>query len=193
MPRTKEQNIAIREERKQSIMDAALQLFADNGFENTSIDSIANHAGISKGLLYSYFKCKDDLLYQILTSGMQKFSESFHSEMTMEDFVAGIENAFEYITENRDFYKLYTIISVQPKVTKNIGVLTNEYDSLYHNMVDLFKRHFGEQRAARELSLLSVIMKGFSIVSVFSDEQNVIPVDSLKNTIMDLIKERYKF
>ena len=191
MPRTKEQNMAIREERKQSIMDSALRLFAENGFENTSIDCIASHAGISKGLLYSYFKCKDDLLYQILVAGMQTFSDSFHPEMTLEDFVTGIEKAFEHIKENIHFYKLYTIISVQPKVTKNLRALVNEYNSLYYNMVNLFKKHFGEQQAAQELLLLSVITKGFTIISVFGDQQNVIFVDSLKKTVMDLIRKRY--
>ena len=190
MPRTKEQNLAIRAEKKQLIMDAALYLFAENGFENTSIENIASHVGISKGLLYSYFKCKDDLLYQILASGMKTFSDSFHPEMTMEDFIMGVEKAFEHVAENQTFYKLYTIISVQPKVTQNLGILVNEFGNLHNEIANLFKKHFGEQ-AMQELLLLSVLTKGYSIVSAFGNQQHLLPTNILKETVMGLIRERY--
>ncbi|MDR1886863.1 MAG: TetR/AcrR family transcriptional regulator, partial [Prevotellaceae bacterium] len=61
MPRTKEQNEAIRAEKRQLIMDAAMQLFAEDGYAHTSIDKIAQKAGIARGLLYSYFENKEDL------------------------------------------------------------------------------------------------------------------------------------
>jgi len=192
MPRTKEQNMAIRTEKKQLIMDSALQLFAENGFEHTSIDSIARHASISKGLLYSYFKSKDDLLCQILASGMQVFTNNIHAEMTMEGFIAGIEKSFDHIMENRNFFKLYTIISVQPKVTQNLGNLVNEHGGSHNHIASLFQKYFGE-RAAQELLLLSVIMKGYSIISTFGDQQNVASFDILKKTVVDFVKERYNF
>ena len=194
MPKTKEQNMAIRAEKKLLIMDSALLLFAENGYERTSIENIAQHAGISQGLVYSYFKNKDDLLYQILACGMQTIPDNYHPEMTMEDFVTGIEKIFDHITENIDFFKLYTIISVQPKVTQNLGLMMNEmyqYGSLYNDIMNLFKKHFGEQRALQEFLLFSVILKGFSIISVFGNQQNVFPVDSLKAAVMNLIRERY--
>ncbi|MCL2290288.1 MAG: TetR/AcrR family transcriptional regulator [Bacteroidetes bacterium] len=190
MPKTKEQNMTIRAEKRQLIMDSALHLFAENGFEHTSIGNIATHAGISKGLLYSYFKCKDDLLYQILASGMQTFTDNIHSEMTMEDFITGVEKSFDHIMENRDFFKLYTIISVQPKVAQNLGNLITEYGGLHGHITSLFQKCFGE-RAAQELMLLSVIMKGYSIISVFGDQQNVVAFDILKKTVVEFVKERY--
>jgi AcrR family transcriptional regulator len=192
MPRTKEQNEAIRAEKRRLIMDSALLLFAENGFEQTSIDSIAQHAEVSKGLIYNYFKCKDDLLYQILISGMKAISENLHPEMTMESFVADSEKFFDYILENKEFFKLYTIISVQPKVTQKLGIIRNESENLRHNMADLFKKHFGEEQAMQEMLLYAVISKGFSIISVFEDEQNPIFADILKKTVVDFMKERYK-
>ncbi|MDR1524456.1 MAG: TetR/AcrR family transcriptional regulator, partial [Tannerella sp.] len=81
MPRTKEQNEAIKLEKKQLIMDVALRLFAENGYANTSIDKIAKSICIAKGLLYTYFKNKEDLLYQILLSGIDKMSIGVFSEV----------------------------------------------------------------------------------------------------------------
>ena len=192
MPRTKEQNLAIRAEKRQLIMDSALHLFAENGFENTSIENIATHAGISKGLLYAYFENKDDLLQQILTSGIQTASDVSQSVTTMKDFVKNIEKFFDHVTNHKEFYKLYSIITVQPKVTKNLESVMVEYGGMRENMINVFKKHFGEKRALQELLLFSVIMKGFTVVSAFSGQQNVLPTDMLKNTVANFVKERYK-
>ncbi|NOR33588.1 MAG: TetR family transcriptional regulator, partial [Bacteroidales bacterium] len=46
-PRTPEQFEEIRESRRQQIMDAALELFASEGYSHCSISQLAVHAGIS--------------------------------------------------------------------------------------------------------------------------------------------------
>ena len=194
MPRTKAQNEAIRAEKKQLIMDVALRLFAENGFESTSIDSIASHAGISKGLVYAYFECKDDLLCQILAKGMRPFTDHISSDMTMEGFVTSVEHALDHILQNLDFFKLYTIISSQPKVTENIRLMlevTNEYNDFYKGIAKLFTTLFGEERALQEMLFFSVLMKGFTVITVFGDEQNRVPLGSLKGVVMGAIRERY--
>lgn len=43
------------------IIDAALEVFADNGFAGARLDDIARRAGVSKGALYLYFETKEDL------------------------------------------------------------------------------------------------------------------------------------
>jgi len=50
------------EERRLQILDVALKVFADNGFQGTSIKDIAEAAGISQGLMYHYFASKEALL-----------------------------------------------------------------------------------------------------------------------------------
>ena len=69
-PRTEQQFEEIRETRKKEIMDAALELFATEGFDVTSISKIAVKAGISKGLIYNYFESKEDLIRSIIFNGM---------------------------------------------------------------------------------------------------------------------------
>ncbi len=60
-PRTKIQFEQIREESRQKILEAALHLFAQQGYAATSISSIATKAGISKGLIYNYFDSKEEI------------------------------------------------------------------------------------------------------------------------------------
>ena len=70
MPRTEEQYESIRENRKTEIVNASLKLFAHNGYHSTTISMIAKEANISKGLVYNYFKSKEEVLKTILFEGI---------------------------------------------------------------------------------------------------------------------------
>ena len=50
------------------ILDAALRLCAERGFDGTSVQGIVEAAEVTKGALYHYFDSKDDLLYEIYHS-----------------------------------------------------------------------------------------------------------------------------
>lgn len=54
------------EERRAEIIQAALALFEQNGFDATSVEEITAKAKISKGLAYHYFKSKDEILLAII-------------------------------------------------------------------------------------------------------------------------------
>lgn len=47
--------------RREAILDAALELFSDNGFAATRMEDIARKAGVAKGTIYLYFKDKSGL------------------------------------------------------------------------------------------------------------------------------------
>ena len=47
---------------KERILDAALTLFAENGYDGTSVEQIANAVGIKAPSLYKHFKGKEDIL-----------------------------------------------------------------------------------------------------------------------------------
>ncbi|QGK70642.1 TetR family transcriptional regulator [Allosaccharopolyspora coralli] len=49
----------------QRLLAAATTLFADHGFEATSVQRIVDAAGVTKGAMYHYFDSKDDLLHEI--------------------------------------------------------------------------------------------------------------------------------
>lgn len=57
----------VSEERKSQIMDAAINVFARQGFHQARMDDIAEEAGLSKGALYLYYKSKDAVVGAIFT------------------------------------------------------------------------------------------------------------------------------
>lgn len=58
----------VSEERKLQIIEAAVSVFAREGFNKARMDDIADKAGLSKGALYWYFKSKDAIILAILDS-----------------------------------------------------------------------------------------------------------------------------
>ncbi|NLG25845.1 MAG: TetR/AcrR family transcriptional regulator [Clostridiales bacterium] len=56
---------------ERQIMDAAAELFAKNGFEATSMDEVADKAGVAKGSLYYHFKGKSQLFARTAVDGIQ--------------------------------------------------------------------------------------------------------------------------
>ncbi|MCB0479119.1 MAG: helix-turn-helix transcriptional regulator, partial [Crocinitomicaceae bacterium] len=67
-PRTAVQLEENRKATEQLILKAALKVFSIHGFAGASIRAIAKEAKISDGLLYNYFKSKEDLVFAVMKS-----------------------------------------------------------------------------------------------------------------------------
>ncbi|WP_033827112.1 TetR/AcrR family transcriptional regulator [Bacillus andreraoultii] len=52
--------------KKHIIMEKAMEIFAEQGIESTSIQQITDRSGISKGAFYLYFKSKDELITSLI-------------------------------------------------------------------------------------------------------------------------------
>ena len=57
-----------KEDRPQEIGEAAFEVFAAKGYAATRVDEVAKRAGVSKGLLYLYFKTKEELFKAVIKS-----------------------------------------------------------------------------------------------------------------------------
>lgn len=76
---------------KDKILDAALTLFAENGYDGTSVEQIANIVGIKAPSLYKHYKGKEDILNALIDSAEARYDEMF-----------GSENHIGRIPENRE-------------------------------------------------------------------------------------------
>lgn len=69
---------------KDLIFQAALKLFAQNGYEGTRIDKIASEVGINKASLYFHFKSKEELFKELFYHIISKYREKMKS-IVLED------------------------------------------------------------------------------------------------------------
>ena len=65
---------------KEKILDEALTLFAENGYDGTSVEQIANKVGIKAPSLYKHYKGKEDILNALIDSAEVRYEEMFGSE-----------------------------------------------------------------------------------------------------------------
>ena len=75
--------------RKEEFLDLAEELFADLGYENTSVDRLISGLGVSKGAFYHHFKSKSDLLDAALERLMLR------AEAQLEEVLAAKAPALE--------------------------------------------------------------------------------------------------
>jgi AcrR family transcriptional regulator len=83
-----------KEDRPQEITEAALLAFAEKGYDATRVDEVAKRAGVSKGLLYLYFKTKEDLFKAVIRSFVVPKIDDLAaiidaSELSSEEFLRG--------------------------------------------------------------------------------------------------------
>src|SRR6266853_4664940 len=62
-----------KQELRQAILDAAGELFLEQGYERFSLRKVAERVGYSPTTIYLYFRNKDDLLFTIVDEGFERF------------------------------------------------------------------------------------------------------------------------
>lgn len=190
-PRSSAKFEEMREEKKALIMNTALEHFSNVGYHATTITHIARHAGISKGLMYNYFKSKEDLLAAIMNRSVTEIYEYFNpdhdSHLTPEEFEMFIRKVFMVLHEKRQFWKLLFRIMMQPGVYERLfgeasgslnisGRPFREYtDNMMMLLVGYFRKK-GESAGPGYDPMTDLLMfinavKGFALTSIFSEEQ----------------------
>lgn len=96
-----------------NIIEGALQVFGEKGFEATTISAIAKAAGISDATLYEYFPSKEDILFAIpnlyTRRELEKIQEIAHYIHRPEEKIRVIIQAYLEFYENN---KLYTSVAL---------------------------------------------------------------------------------
>ena len=69
MAKREERIARISEQRKQDIVNAALAVFARQGYASATVDDIAREANVAVGTLYKYYESKRHILVEVIMSG----------------------------------------------------------------------------------------------------------------------------
>lgn len=101
-----------KKETRQAIMQAAITLFSEKGFEKTSIEELAKAAGIGKGTIYGYFQTKSDILHAFCEDELECLRQELTSNAdkeipVLQQMVSIYMAEFHKIIENREFARLF--------------------------------------------------------------------------------------
>ena len=128
------------------MINAALKLFAENGYRRASTDDMVKEAGISKGLLFHYFGSKLGL-YEFVYDYSVKFltmelSSVLHQEETDFFVLRGqIEQAKAAVMKNFPYVQLFLYRASKEDETEALTAITEKrqqlrelYDSMYSHV-----------------------------------------------------------
>ncbi len=127
--------------RRAEIMDAAMLLFMEKGYANTTTQDIVDKVNISRGLLYYHFKNKEDILYCLVERYSEKLLRDIHVIVNDDDKTA-IEKIRAFIDA--------TIISTDnvsaegTELQKTVDLKENRYmlDKLSHKLIEKLTIYF---------------------------------------------------
>src|SRR5438046_895868 len=83
---------------RREIAETALALFAREGYDGVSAETIAEEAGVSLRTFYRYFTGKDAVLSPIVTDGLDELAERLAARPAPESLATALHNAYQEIT-----------------------------------------------------------------------------------------------
>jgi AcrR family transcriptional regulator len=162
-PRSAEANQAIRAESRARILEHALELFAVQGYDRTSIRHIAERAGISQGLIYNYFESKDDLLRAIFEQSMEDVRKSFDAASGAPSggrTEALVRAAFELLLRNERFWRISYGVRMQATVLSGLGAGLQQWTSAIRQTLEGYLRDDGYEEPEVESRILFALIDG---------------------------------
>lgn len=163
-------------DKKQKIAEAAVQLFAEKGYANTSTSEIAKRAGVAEGTIFRHYGTKENLLLSILLPFLKEslpgMSESVFREISsqgmdsLEDFFrALLKNRYQFFKENREIFQVFIKELLYNENFRN--------EIVPHFTENVFQRirqtivHFQERGEIRDLPAQSLARTIFTFVFSF--------------------------
>jgi len=169
------------------ILDAAVNVFADQGFHNSTIAQIAREAGVADGTIYLYFKNKQDILFQFFTYKTRLVFDHFKEVVDKKDNAIEklrclIRVHFEEFQRDRKMAEVYRMETRQShRIMENqIKEMTKMYLDLIAAIVEQ-----GQEEGTMRQDLFMALVKRFLLGAV----EEVINVWVISGGKYDLVSQ----
>lgn len=122
-----------RARREKEMLDAAISIFAQNGYHNASMDNIAKQAGISKPMLYLYFDSKEELFKACVEREANRFLDHLRVAVgpapTPRRQLEAVVNAFlTFVDSNPESWEVvYRQAAAETSLRNTLGATRNKF------------------------------------------------------------------
>lgn len=153
---------------KAAIMKAAINLFGDRGYENTSVSALAKAAGIGKGTIYSYFASKNEILLAFCEEELAFVYKEIQSKLDPDASLADkmllvFMSEFRFVTKNKSFGRTLLREMTFPK-----EITIDKSRTVEEKFLELFVAILQEAQQNGELSQdLELIITGGHFYSLY--------------------------
>jgi TetR/AcrR family acrAB operon transcriptional repressor len=120
------------EQTRQGILNAALELFHENGYSRTTLEQIARRAGVTRGAIYWHFRDKVDLFLGLKDEIEQSAGTRLEDLLlwpveSLDDMRKGVLRLFRNIEENEQFRRYFEIVLYRAEFTEELQPLLTKY------------------------------------------------------------------
>ena len=131
---------------KDRILDSALTLFSEKGYDGVGVDLIAEKAGIKGPSLYKHFKGKEDILDSLIEKVETHYRDNFGSVInpgkipeTMDELITLSLKRIEFTIHDPMIKKVRRMLAMEQFRNSRIAVLTTKYNidivqGIYHKI-----------------------------------------------------------
>ena len=131
---------------KDRILDSALTLFSEKGYDGVGVDLIAENAGIKGPSLYKHFKGKEDILDSLIEKVETHYRDNFGSVInpgkipeTMDELITLSLKRIEFTIHDPMIKKVRRMLAMEQFRNSRIAVLTTKYtidivQGIYHKI-----------------------------------------------------------
>ena len=141
---------------RQKLVDVARQLFAKNGFENTTMNDIALLSGKGRRTLYTYFKSKEDVYYAVIESELERLSDKMDEVAARR--IRPQEKIIELIYTHLNMIK-ETVMrngNLRAAFFRNIWMVEKVRKNFDEDEIELFRKVYAEGKAEGEFDIENV-------------------------------------
>ena len=163
--------------KKQLIMEKALELFSEQGFEATSVQQITERCGISKGAFYLSFKTKDELVFSMVDYYLQQFlididqvvRGSYNKDTLLVEFYKSIFQAFKaHSASARVFFNEKIFLSKKELFHKITAYEAEMSKSIIYMLEQLYEDKLQETKYD-VMYCIKGFMKSYAELFIFSN------------------------
>lgn len=159
------------------------------GFYATSISDIAKKAGISKGLLYNYYKGKEELLSEMVEARIREvvkvMEEAVILEKPNEQLKYIVNGAIDNIHKNPEVHRFYLHLQTQPEADEELikytHLLIGENTRQFEFQCKIFEI-MGEKEPRKRSLYFSSVLQG--IMLMISTYPQKFPIEEIKKQII---------
>ncbi|ATO28727.1 TetR family transcriptional regulator [Bacillus atrophaeus] len=189
MPRSQKENERIRQLAKENIRSAAMRLFIKQGYHATSISDVAKEAGISKGLLYNYYKGKEELLATMAEARIGELIEVMEGatafETPSEQLRFIIEGAIDNVYQKPELFRFYLHLQTQPvadqELIKYSKMLIEESARQFELQCEMFEKLGVKEPRKRSLYFSSTLQGIMLMISTYPQQ---FPIEEVKTQMI---------
>ena len=174
---------------KEKILQTALRLFAERGYNGTPTSLVAKEASVSEGLIFRHFSSKSGLLEAIILEGLAQIAETMRPyETTMEPrkaILEHIDQSMRLMREQTLFWRLVQQVRFQPAVMQVAGSRMEQVNEFVMTRLTGHFQKLGAHQPALEAAVLFALIDGISIH--FLQDPERYPLDAIAQSL----KNRY--